>query len=119
MYCMEYYYNIYSLVVQAKKQVTAGIKQAEGYKEEVENSVTHMNRLESNATLFSRVTSFFWDAWLTCAHTASVCHKLFDITQCCHNGCGSPYEEHMSYLIPARMCVVSSGVSSISAFVYV
>ena len=62
---MEYYYNIYSLVMQAKKQVTAGIKQAEGYKEEVENSVTHMNRLESNATLFSRVTSFFgMHGWL-------------------------------------------------------
>ena len=32
-------------VVQAKKQVTDGSKQAEGYKEEDENSVAHMSRL--------------------------------------------------------------------------
>jgi len=31
---------------------------------------------------------------------------------------GSLYEEHMIYWIHARMCVVSSDVSSISAFVY-
>jgi len=31
---------------------------------------------------------------------------------------GSQNEEHMSYWIPARMFVVSSGVSSISAIVY-
>ena len=38
--------------MQAKKQVTDGSKQAEGYKEEVENSVAHVNQLESNACFF-------------------------------------------------------------------
>jgi len=28
-------------VVQAKKEITDGSKQAEGYKQEVENSITH------------------------------------------------------------------------------
>jgi hypothetical protein len=37
-------WNIYSLVVQAKKQVTDGSKQAESYKEEVEYSVTHVSQ---------------------------------------------------------------------------
>ena len=37
-----------------EKQVTDGRKQAECYKEEAENSVTHMSQLESNASLFSR-----------------------------------------------------------------
>jgi hypothetical protein len=32
---------------------------------------------------------------------------------------GSQYEEHMSYWIPARMCVVTSDVSSILAIVYI
>ena len=41
-----------------KKQVTDGSKQAEGYKEEGENSVAHVNQLESNASLFSCITSF-------------------------------------------------------------
>ena len=104
--------------MQEKKWVTDGNKQAEGYKEEDENSVAHVIQLEGNASLFSCITSFFQDAWLTRAHTTSVCHELSDVTQCCFNGCGSPYEEHMSYWIPARMCVVSSNVSSISAFVY-
>jgi len=61
--------------------------------EEAEDSVTHMGQLESNASLFSCVKSFFWDAWLTCAYTTSECHRLSVITQCCPNGCGSPYEE--------------------------
>jgi len=30
---------------------------------------------------------FFLDAWLTCAHTTSVCHEQSDVTQCCHNDC--------------------------------
>ena len=47
---MECYYNIYSLVVQVKRQVTDGSKQAEGYKEEAENYVTHVSQLESNAS---------------------------------------------------------------------
>ena len=57
---MECYYNIYSLVVQAKKRVTDGSKQAEGYKEELEHSVAHVSQFESNAYLFSCITSFFW-----------------------------------------------------------
>lgn len=56
---MECYLNIYSLVVQGKKQFTDGRKQAEGYMEKVEDSVTHVGQLESNASLFSRVKSFF------------------------------------------------------------
>jgi hypothetical protein len=44
-YYTECYWNIYSLVVPAKKQVTDGSKQAEGYKEEDENSVAHVSRL--------------------------------------------------------------------------
>jgi hypothetical protein len=51
--------NVYSLVVQGKKQFTDGRKQAEGYMEKVEDSVTHVGQLESNASLFSRVKSFF------------------------------------------------------------
>ena len=42
-----------------KKQVTDESKQEEGYKGEDENSVTHLIQLESNASLFSRITSFF------------------------------------------------------------
>ena len=42
---MERYQNIYSLVVHAKKQVTDGSKQADGSKEEDENSVTHVSQL--------------------------------------------------------------------------
>ena len=56
---MECYQNICSLVVHAKKQVTNGNKQAEGYNEEDENSVAHVIQLESNASLFSCITSFF------------------------------------------------------------
>ena len=41
-----------------KKQVTDGSKQAEGYKEEAENSVAHVSQLESNASLFSCITIF-------------------------------------------------------------
>ena len=105
-------------MVLGKKQVTDGSKQAEGYKEEVENFVARVNRLESNASLFSCITKFFQDAWLTCTHTTSLCHELPDVTQCCYNGCGSLYEQHMNYWIPARVCVVASDVSSISSFVY-
>jgi len=47
-------------VVQTKKQVTDGNKQAEGYKEEDENSVPHVIQLENNASLFSCITSFFF-----------------------------------------------------------
>jgi len=36
--------GISSLVVQAKKQITDGSKQAEGYKKEVKNSVVHMSQ---------------------------------------------------------------------------
>ena len=61
---------------------------------------------------------FVQDAWLTHAHTTSGCYKLSDVTQCCHNGCGSPYEQHRSYRIPAGMCVVSNDLSSISAFLH-
>jgi len=43
---------------EAKKQVSDGSKQVEGYKE-AENSVAHVSWLESNASLFSCVTSFF------------------------------------------------------------
>jgi len=50
-------------------------------------SVAHVSQLESNAYLFSCITSFFLDAWLTRAHTTSMCHELSDITRCCHNGC--------------------------------
>ena len=57
---MECYRNICSLVVQTKKQVTDGNKQAEGYKEEDENSVPHVIQLENNASLFSCITSFFF-----------------------------------------------------------
>ena len=53
----------------------------------VENSVVHMSHLESYAYLFSCITSFFLDAWLTRAHTTSMCHELSDLTPCCHNGC--------------------------------
>jgi hypothetical protein len=38
--------------MQAMKQVTDGSKQAEGCKEEVENSVAHVSQLESNALFF-------------------------------------------------------------------
>ena len=69
-----------------KKQVTDGSKQAEGYKEEDENSVAHVSHLKSNASLFSCKTSFFQAAWLTCAHTTSVWHESSDMTHCCHNG---------------------------------
>ena len=41
------------------KQVTDGSKQAESYNKDDENSVTHMSQLESNASLFSCITSFF------------------------------------------------------------
>jgi hypothetical protein len=41
-------------MVQVKKQVTDGNKQAaEGYKEEDKNSVAHVCHLESNASFFS------------------------------------------------------------------
>ena len=40
-------------------------------------SVAHVIQLESNASLFSCITSFFQDAWLTHAHTTSVCHEFF------------------------------------------
>jgi len=42
-----------------KKQVTDERKQGEGYKEEDENSVAHVIQLESNASLFSCIISFF------------------------------------------------------------
>jgi len=51
---------IYSLVVQVKKKITDGSKQAEGYKEEAENSVAHVSQLAGNAYLFSCIKSFFW-----------------------------------------------------------
>jgi hypothetical protein len=35
---------MYSLVVQAKKQITDGSKQAEGYKQEAANSVAHVSQ---------------------------------------------------------------------------
>jgi hypothetical protein len=38
--------------MEAKKQVTDGRKQAKGYKDEVENSVTQVGQLESNTSLF-------------------------------------------------------------------
>jgi len=36
--------GIISLVVKAKKQITGGGKQAEGYEKEVQNSVAHMSQ---------------------------------------------------------------------------
>jgi len=71
-------------------------------------------KLESNASLFSCITSVFCDSCLICAHTTSMCLKLSDIPQCFHNGCARRYEEHLHYCIHATMCVVSSDVSSIS-----
>ena len=68
--------------MRAEKQATDGSKKAEGYKVGVENSVAHVNQLDSNASLFSRTTS----KRLTRAHTMSVCHKLSDVTHCCYNG---------------------------------
>ena len=57
--------------------------------------------------MFSCVTSFFlppgMHGWLVPAQL--VCHELSDVTQCCHNGCGSLCEECTSYYIPVRMCV--------------
>jgi hypothetical protein len=38
--------------VQEKKQVSDGRKQADGYKEEVEYSVTHVSQSASNASVF-------------------------------------------------------------------
>ena len=68
--------------MQAKEHVSGGTKQAESYKEDDENSVTHVSQLESNAYLLSCITSFFGGAaWLTCVHTTSMCHKLSDETQ--------------------------------------
>jgi hypothetical protein len=47
------------LVVEVKKQVTDRSKQAEGYKDEVENSIAQVSQSENNASLFSCTTSFF------------------------------------------------------------
>jgi hypothetical protein len=104
-----------SLVMQVKKEVTGGSKQAEDYKRKLK-ILSHMwVSLKVKPLCFHK---FFRDAWLTHAHTTSVCHKLSDVKLCCHNGCGSQCEERMSYWISGRMCVVSSDVSSISDFVY-
>jgi hypothetical protein len=58
-FCMKFYWNVYSLEVQAKKGVTDGSKQVKGYKVEAENSVAHVSQFESNASLFSCITVFF------------------------------------------------------------
>ena len=59
-------------MVQAKKQVTDGSKQAEGYKEEDENSVT-CESVEKQCHFFFMCNKFLQDVWLTCASQFCIC----------------------------------------------